>query len=116
MEEFKNLKRVAMNELKKLDTAYAGKEEFTPTDCEKFDKLSHGLKCLLTTCAMLEAEEYSYEGGEMSGSRGRNAATGRYMSRDMGYSGYPGYSGYEPGYSGHFPGGPMYPAFPERRW
>lgn len=98
MERFKNIKRVAINELEKLDTAYAGKDEFTPADCEKLDKMAHGLKCLLTACAMLDSENYGMEPVHepMSGN-------------------YPGYSGYAygPGYSGHYPPHPMYP---ERRW
>lgn len=91
MEEFNNLKRVAINELKKLNAAYANKDEFAETDVKKFDCLSHGLKCLLTAEAMLEAEEYEQETG-VSSRRGRGA-DGRYVSRD-GYK-----EGYERGYS-----------------
>lgn len=102
---YDNLKRVAMNELSKLDGAYAGKDEFVDTDAKKFDCLSHGLKCLLTAVAMLEAEEYGYESGNMSGRRGRNPMNGQYVSRDMG-----------PGYSGHYPH-EYYPDYPgPRHW
>ena len=107
MEKFENLKRVAINELKKLDTAYANKEEFTPQDCDKIDKMAHGMKCLLTVCAMLEAEEYSM-GNEMSGMRGRSPATGRYVSREPA----PGYSGWEP----PFYSGNNYPYPGPRNW
>lgn len=90
MKEFDNLKRVAMNELKKLNAAYASKNEFEESDAKKFDCLSHGLKCLLTAEAMLEADEYEESG--ISGRRGRGA-DGRYVSRD-GYR-----EGYDRGYS-----------------
>lgn len=100
---YDNLKRVAMNELSKLDSAYANKDEFSEADAKKFECMSHGLKCLLTSTAMIEAEEYGYENGGMSGRRGRDPATGRYMSRDMG-----------PGYSGHYPPDYYYPE--PRRW
>lgn len=84
MEEFKNLKRVAINELKKLDTQYAGKEEFTEPDAKKFDCLSHGLKCLLTACAMLKEDERqeSEEVDGMSEKRGRNMRNGQFVSRE----------------------------------
>lgn len=110
---FDNLKRVAVNELKKLDTAYAGKEEFSEADAKRFDCMAHGLKCLLTSTAMLESEEYE-EG--MSGARGRSPMTGRYVSRTGNQSYEEGYSrGYSEamsnGASGH------YPYYPEpRRW
>lgn len=113
--EFKNLKRVAINELKKLDAMYANKDEFSESDAKKYDCMMHGLKCQLTAEAMLEAEEYEgYSGDNMSGRRGR-AANGRYVSRDDGYS-----QGYSRGYSeamnqmsGHYP---MMPYPPERKW
>ena len=128
MMEFKNLKRVAMNELRKLEAAYANKDEFAEADAKKYDCLWHGLKCQLTAEAMMEAEQESYpdEGG-MSGRRGRSTVTGRYVSRDGGQSYAEGYSqgyneamnqrnqgrsysdGYDRGYSeamrqsGHYP-------------
>ena len=34
MEDFKNLKRVAMSELRKLDAQYANKEEFSESDAK----------------------------------------------------------------------------------
>lgn len=110
MEEFKNLKRVAMNELKKLDALYANKDEFSEGDSKKYDSLMHGLKCQLTAEAMLESEGYE---GNMSGMRGRGA-DGRYISRDSGNSYADGYSaGYSEGMrmSGHYP-----PMYPDRRY
>lgn len=114
MERLENLERIAWNELKKMNAAYAGKEEFTAQDCEKFDKLTHALKCLLTATAMKEAEEYEQEG--FSGRRGRSPSTGRYVSRSMGDQSYEqGYSsGYSDAMSGHYP--LMYPQMPNQRW
>ena len=108
MEEFKNLKRVAMSELKKLDASYANKDEFSESDARKYDCMMHGLKSQLAVEGMLgfEEEEHmeEYTGGMMSGRRGR-AANGRFVSRDGGSSYAEGYSqGYSEGMrqSGHF--------------
>lgn len=117
MEEFKNLKRVAMNELRKLDAAYANKDEFSESDMKKYDCLMHALKSHLTSDAMLESEEYEQQDGYSgySGRRGRSQTTGRYVSRDSGSSYADGYvRGYSEamgqsngGNSGHYPMGPM---------
>lgn len=88
--EFKNLRRVALNELRKLDSMYADKQEFSEADAKKYDCMMHGLKCQLTAEAMMEAEEPEMEG--MSGRRGRSSVTGRYVSRDGGQSYAEGYS------------------------
>lgn len=69
MDRFANLKRVAIEELEKLDAAYSSKSEFTEKDAETYEHLMHGLKCQLTSEAMMEANEY--ERG-MSGARGHN--------------------------------------------
>lgn len=92
MNEFKNLKRVALNEARKLDAAYANKEEFTEADIKKYDCIMHGLKSQLTAEAMMAAEEYEMEDG-MSSRRGRGA-DGRFVSRDANYA-----DGYNHGYS-----------------
>lgn len=126
MSEYKNLKRVAMNELRKLDSMYAKADEFSESDAKKYDCLMHGLKCQLTVEAMEEPDEY--EEGEsrgMSGARGRSVITGRYVSREGGNSGASYEAGFSQGYSaamsqggngggnsGHYPMGPYYP---ERR-
>lgn len=93
---FENLKRVAINELNKLDNMYASKEEFSAEDAKKYDCFMHALKSQLTAEAMMDAEEYSQEG--MSGRRGRDPMTGKYVSRetrpDMSYA-----DGYSKGYS-----------------
>lgn len=127
MEEFNNLKRVAVNELRKLDSQYANKNEFAEADAKKYDYLMHGLKCHLTACAMMEAEEYNNENysGEnnssmnSSGRRGR-ADNGQYTSRAMNNSARQSYDdGYSRGYydaqqnmSGHWP----QPPYPPRNW
>lgn len=98
MKEFKNLKRVAIEELEKLDSQYANKNEFTEKDAETYRCLMHGLKSQLTAEAMMEAKEY--EGG-MSGYRGRGM-NGRYVSRDMG-------PGWDDGMSGYYPHTPYPP-------
>jgi len=128
MEEFKNLKRVAMNEARKFDAACANKEEFTEGDLKRFDCLMHGLKCMLTTEAMLEAQEYeenmSRDMGN-SGYRGRSPMTGRYVSKDENSSYTEGYSrgyseamnhNYNGGNSGHTYPQPTHYPYPERNW
>ena len=112
MKEFKNLKRVVIEELEKLDAQYASKSEFTQADAERYRCLMSGLTKQLTAEAMMEAEEYeggySGEDGGMSGRRGRSPSTGRYVSRDGGMSYADGYShGYSEAMrqqSGHWPG------------
>ena len=124
MEEFNNLKRVAMSELRKLDSQYANKDQFSEADVKMYDCLMHALKCQLTACAMLEAEEYGDEESGMSGRRGRSMTTGRYISRESGEN--TSYAdGYTRGYSeamnqmnhggtsGHYP---MEPVYYPRRW
>lgn len=81
------------------------------SDIDIADKLTHTLKCIKTTIAMIEAEDEeggesrrsmrsydggsrrSYEGGSYDGysnRRGRSPRTGRYVSRNGGYSGHDG--------------------------
>ena len=98
MYEFKNLKRIAIEEAEKLDAAYANKSEFTEKDAELYKCLMSGLKDQLTAEAMLKADGYEEEMEDgFSGRRGR-AANGRYVSRDGGQSYAEGYSqGYNEG-------------------
>lgn len=86
MEELKNLKRVALNELRLLDEAYAGKDQFSESDCKRYEALTHALKSHLAVEAMLKAEEEHNDTG-MSERRGR-AANGQYVSRDWPDPGY----------------------------
>lgn len=96
MKEFKNLKRVAQEELEKLDAGYSSKSEFTAADAEMY-------KCLMVALEkqmrleqiereMHLEEEYADDEG-MSGRRGR-AMNGRYINRDYWPRGYDGYSGH----------------------
>ena len=135
--EFKNLKRVAKEEVEKLDAAYANKSEFTDKDAELYKCLMSGLKDQLAVEGMMNAKEYEEEGEEMEGMSGRRgrAMNGRFVSRDGGQSYAEGYShgyneamtqrhgeqsfsdGYDQGYSeamrmsGYHP---MYRGYPRR--
>lgn len=96
MKEFKNLKRVAQEELEKLDAEYASKSEFTTADAEMYKCLMMALEKQLRIeqieREMCYEKEYADEEG-MSGRRGR-AANNRYMSFDFGPRSYDGYSGH----------------------
>ena len=92
-----------------------GTEEMSILDIDLVDKLSHALKCIKTSIAMIEEEEEeggssrayaregsmrsrAYEGSNRSRAyedgyserRGRSPRTGRYVSRESGYSGHDG--------------------------
>lgn len=98
--EFKNLKRVAKEELEKLDAAYASKSEFSEKDAEMYKCLMSGMKDQLAVEGMMNAKEYEEEGEEMEGMSGRRgrAMNGRFVSRDGGQSYTEGYSqGYSEG-------------------
>lgn len=104
MKEMKNLKRVAQEELEKLDAKYASLSEFTAADAEMY-------KCLVMALEKqmrIEQIEEEMHGGEyygMSGRRGRGA-DGRYVSMEGGNSYADGYSeGYHEGIrqSGRYP-------------
>ena len=63
LKELKDLKETIANEI-----AQANKEikksggDLNSGDIEMIDKLAHSMKSLVTTCAMLEAEEKGYSG------------------------------------------------------
>lgn len=112
MKRLEDLHKAMCNELEKLDKKFRNEaNEMTVQDLERVDKLYHALKSAETYYAMVESESeeddgMSGEGGSMRGGRGnsyaryRSPRTGRYVSRDGGWSGrYPG----EYGYSGHYP-------------
>ena len=107
MKEMKNLKRVAQEELEKLDAKYASLSEFTAADAEMY-------KCLVMALEkQMRIEQIEDEMGfgeemeyGMSGRRGRNPFNGQYTSRDGGNSYADGYSnGYSEAMrqSGHWP-------------
>lgn len=92
MKELKNLKRVAQEELEKLDAQYANKSEFTAADAEMYKCLTMALEKQMRI-EQIESEMGYSEGygDDMSGRRGQ------YMSQQ----------------SGHYPP----PWYPERgRW
>ena len=102
MKEMKNLKRVAQEELEKLDAKYASLSEFTASDAEMYKCLTMALEKQLRIEQIEEEMGYSDEGfsGDgigMSGRRGRSPSTGRYISRDGGNQSYA--DGYSAGYS-----------------
>lgn len=99
-------------ELEAIEEKYKGNMEMSIEDLKKVDMLAHALKSLATYNAMKEAEEYS-EG--FSGTRGRNAYNGQYISRNSGSYG----DGYSRGYSDAMSHSmhqmpPYYP--PDRNW
>lgn len=109
MKEFKNLKRVAQEELEQLDAKYASQSEFTAADAEMYKCLMMALEKQMRI-EQIDSEMYGFMPGEenMSGRHGRN------MMNRTGTNSYS--EGYARGYSeamdqqsGHYP-----PVFP--RW
>lgn len=92
MKELKNLKRVAQEELEKLDAQYANKSEFTTADAEMYKCLTMALEKQMRIEQIEEEMGYGEDYGDnMSGRRGQ------YMGQQ----------------SGHYPP----PWYPERgRW
>ena len=92
--------------MEKLDKKYTADVEMSEQDAERARKLYHALKSAETYHAMKDAEEWDEEDGEEGYSeargmrrggrsyrggsyrRGRDMRTGRYISRDDGYSGH----------------------------
>lgn len=120
--EFENLKRVAKEELEKLNAAYANKSEFSEKDAEMYKCLMSGLKDQLAIEGMTNYNEMEM-GPEMSGENGMSgrmnqprAMNGRFKSMDSmetaenqrsfdrGYSqGYSAAMEQNGGMSGHYP-------------
>ena len=107
MKRFKNLDNALCRELERLDKKYGGElSDMTQQDLDRADALFHAMKSAETYYAMVESEEDEDEMSEGHSGRGysyaryRSPRTGRYISRDGGWSGrYPG----EYGYSGRYP-------------
>lgn len=106
------------DKLEECEKNLSSSRDMSVSDIEIVDKLTHALKCIKTTIAMMETEEggesrrsYAMEGGNSgryrshayaddmsrgsydggySERRGRSPSTGRYVSRDGGYSGHDG--------------------------
>ena len=114
LEMLYGLCEIVTKRLEECWRAMEGTEEMSVLDIDLVDKLTHTLKCIKTSIAMIEAEEeeggasrrsyardgsyrsYAYDGSSMrsydgySGRRGRSPQTGRYVSREVGYSGHDG--------------------------
>lgn len=70
MKEFKNLKRVAIEEAERMDAAYANKSEFTEKDAEMYKCIMSGLKDQLAVEGMTGTGHYGEEDHGMSGAHG----------------------------------------------
>ena len=119
LEMLYGLCEIVTKRLEECWRALEGTEEMSVLDIDLVDKLTHTLKCIKTSIAMIEAEDdeggasrrsyardgsyrsYAYDGSSMrsqdggsydgySGRRGRSPRTGRYVSREGGYSGHEG--------------------------
>lgn len=111
MKELKNLKRIAQEELERLNDKYEGKSEFTAADAEMYKCLAMALEKHMRIEQIeseMHGEDWGENEGSMSGRRGR-AMNGRFVSREgASYA-----DGYSQGYSeamrqtsGHYPMGP----------
>lgn len=91
MEKLRKIREMVCDELDSI----AKRGELSAGSLETLDKLTHTLKSIDTVIAMGDYEGgASYDGadggamgGGVSGRRGRSRTTGRYVSRDGGYSG-----------------------------
>lgn len=108
MKKYENLEEAMCKELDKLDKKYGGDvAEMSAQDVERADILYHALKSAATYHAMKDAEEWDEDDMEGSGDRmprggrsyyGRGGSDrsyrrgrdsmGRYVSRDMDWSGH----------------------------
>lgn len=95
MKHYENLEQAMCRELEMLDKKYGGDaKEMSPQDVERADILYHALKSAATYHAMKDAEDWDED--DMSGRRGYSGRSyrrgrdsmGRYVSRDMDYSGH----------------------------
>jgi hypothetical protein len=81
---FEGLCNAIHRELYELDEKFSNGAKMNAQELEHIDKMAHALKSLVTYEAMVGNSEYSGD----SYARGRSRTTGRYVSRDGGYSGY----------------------------
>lgn len=107
MKEMKNLKRVAQEELEKLDAKYASQSEFTAADAEMYKCLFMALEKQLRTEQIMKemhGEEWEQEEPGMSGRRPMHGVDGRFISGNSYAEGYSrGYSEAMNQQSGHYP-------------
>ena len=81
---FESICEAVHREMRKLDEKYSSGAQLSDKDLMDIDKMAHALKSLATYEAMMGNS--GYEGDSYA--RGRSRTTGRYVSRDGGYSGY----------------------------
>lgn len=107
MKEMKNLKRVAQEELEKLDAKYANLSEFTAADAEMYKCLTMALEKQLRIEQIqgeMHGEEWTNEEPGMSGRKPMHGADGRFISGTSYADGYSrGYSEAMNQQSGHWP-------------
>lgn len=97
MKEYKNLKRVACEELEEMDKKYEGKHEFTKEDAVLYKDLMKAKYYQTVIEAMEKHNEEEEQYSESFANRPRNDM-GQFTSREM-----------EPMYSGHYMPRWMYP-------
>ena len=98
VKELYDMKETVANEIadeNKKIRASGGKIDLK--DVDLIDKLSHSMKSLATTCAMLEAEENGYSGDYMPSGPYYPGTSGRYSRESR--ENRNGYSGNRGGYS-----------------
>lgn len=86
---FEGICEAIHREMEELEKKYAKGTQMTKQDLDDLNTMAHTLKSLATYEAMKGNSEYSGD----SYARGRSRTTGRYISRDGGYSYDDGYSG-----------------------
>jgi len=87
MKEFRNLKRIAQEELEELDKKYADKHEFTAADAEMYKCLTMALEKQLRIEQIeseMHGEEWPDNENMMSGRRNMSYGPQHYMGRDYG--------------------------------
>lgn len=101
MKELYEAKETVGNEIGDLNKKIRNNGgKITGADVDMLDKLTHSMKSLATTCAMLEAEEEGYSGHYMPMPYGYSRNGNGYSGNGNGYSrNGNGYSGNGGGYS-----------------
>ena len=101
MKELYEAKETVGNEIGDLNKKIRNNGgKITGADVDMLDKLTHSMKSLATTCAMLEAEEEGYSGHYMPMPYGYSRNGNGYSGNNNGYSrNGNGYSGNGGGYS-----------------
>ena len=98
MKELYEAKETVGNEIGDLNKKIRNNGgKITGADVDMLDKLTHSMKSLATTCAMLEAEEEGYSGNYMPMPYGYSRNGNGYSRNGNGYSGNGG--GYSRRYS-----------------